>query len=117
MTQLNGETTTPAFTDGMTRAMRDGQEAATKAPERIGEQMQAAGEVARGVSSDVLNYVGQRFQAHADHMHRLARCRTPQSVMEQQVAFMQSSIQQFNQGFAKLYETAKHNGISGRQQS
>jgi hypothetical protein len=103
---------------GLLSSGRNGQVAPEQIPAQVGQQMQAATETALGMSSEMLRYAGQRLHAHAAHLQSLAGCTTPQSFMDQQMAFMSSSMQEYGEAVSKLIDAAQAtSNVSTKQRS
>ncbi|MFA5948986.1 MAG: phasin family protein [Hyphomicrobium sp.] len=53
---------------------------------------------------EMLGLANRRAQAYLEYPSRLARCRTPQDVLEQQIGFWQNTIEQYLESVAHVTE-------------
>lgn len=115
MDNVSNERLRIASSDGRTSAGSENMAATATFSAAMNQQMQAASEVAQAISTEMLRYAQQRLQAHAENLQSLARCQTPQSVMEQHMAFIRSSAQQISQGMTSLFAATR--GAADKQAS
>jgi hypothetical protein len=53
---------------------------------------------------EVLGFVNRRAQAYMQVPARLAQCRTPQDVLDEQIAFWRTAGEQYNEGARRMVE-------------
>jgi hypothetical protein len=119
MTALNNvDKTATTHAAGIASTARDGQIAFEQIPTQVDHHMQADTKTACRISSEMLRYAAKRLHFHAAHLQILSVCTTPQSFIEQQMAFMNSSMQDYRQAVSKLIEAAQgRSAVSAKQSS
>jgi len=53
---------------------------------------------------EMLGFTNRRAQAYLEFPSRLARCRTPQDILEQQIGFWQNTVEQYLESVAHVTE-------------
>jgi hypothetical protein len=84
----------------------------------IGAQFTAPAKALARVQLEALGFVNRRAQAYLEIPSRLSRCRTPQDLINEQMGFWQTAIEQYSESSRRMAEAwsqviASGGGFSG----
>lgn len=74
--------------------------------QELGAQATAPIKTAARCQLEVMSFVNRRAQAQIEFPHRLARCRTPQDLLTEQVDFWRTAIEQFTESSQRIVEAS-----------